>query len=154
MLADQERVVGLQETIDKLITIINYYRRPGNAETCRVVALQLRKQCTPDPKWGWNYVMTVANKRLNPGKRLCEAIDNLYSKLTESEINVKYERIEVLAPAGVIQSDLLITGKPKKCSSCNLMYYPASPRQIRCSKCRSLNYQKSMKKNTNNNDAK
>lgn len=115
--------------------LLSHFHHPGNAETCRIVAQQLRIQLTPSPQWTWNYVMQVWHGRLPASEKFQRAVHLLYTSLSASQTSEKYEGVVVLAPIGQLPREVIVSGKPRKCVVCSKDFLPNSPRQRKCSLC-------------------
>jgi len=79
---------------------------------------------------------------MRPSEILIRAIEKMYAKYTQSEIEV-FELVSILAPAGLIPPETLVTTPPKKCllEFCGVLFIPSNPNHKFCStQCRKINH--------------
>lgn len=102
----------------------------GVAETYRRIATALRES-NPKVTWTWSYLHMVARKKIQPSSKLTCGISNLYSQAILGN-DTHLERVEILAPVGLVEPDALLAQATRRCKRCNRSFLPKVSNQIYC----------------------
>lgn len=129
--------------IEMLHGIVRYYKKSSVVFTYEMVALQLRRHVCPEPTWAWRYIWAVDNHKLKASSKLKKAIFMEYTALGIGDWPIKLERVEILAPVGLVEPSALVFQKSRLCEKCKTVSFtPNSPNQKYCYFCQEKNHRK------------
>jgi len=105
------------------------------------IAERLAAIARKDPPWGWRYLRNVLNGKIEPSRKLMDAMMRLGAVIDETPVElVQSERVTVQA-LGQVRPGSLVLADSRPCANplCGIEFVPWHPRQVyHAVRCRKL----------------
>ena len=95
-----------------------------------------------EPGWGWRYLRNVLNRKIEPGKKLVDAMFRLGAVLDDTPLELAQSHTVTIQALGNVRPGALILADSKLCQNpaCSIEFVPRHPRQkFHSARCRELN---------------
>jgi hypothetical protein len=106
------------------------------------IAERLSFMARKETAWGWRYLRNVLNGKIEPSRRLMDAIMRLGAVIDETPVELAQSERVVVQALGQVRPGALVLADSRSCAnpSCGIEFVPRHPRQVYHSvRCRILN---------------
>ncbi|HBA90883.1 MAG TPA: hypothetical protein DCZ08_03615 [Anaerolineaceae bacterium] len=106
------------------------------------VADRLAELAHHEPGWGWRYLRNVLNRKIEPGKKLVDAMFRLGAVLDDTPLELAQSHTVTIQALGNVRPGALILADSRLCEypACYIEFVPRHPRQrFHSARCRELN---------------